>query len=259
MLLLLSVAMSAMSEPGSTTQPLATNLLRFNHDSGAYTADQFLADTHTGRVPARRDFASIVDGVLRVGFNRGQKVTDTGFSGHINVPPRERYAVSFKVRYPSDFEPGLHGKQVGLSGGRGYDGGRGGEARDNGDGWSIRLQFDAKEHAVTNTVYLYHADMTGKYGEPAGAKPFELQRGQWHAIRLDVRMNTADDRADGRIRVWCDDELKIDLDNVRFARVASGRQIDRVRLEVFPGGGGIVPSRDTWIEFDDLAWTDQPN
>ncbi|HMO27016.1 MAG TPA: hypothetical protein PKB10_12185 [Tepidisphaeraceae bacterium] len=259
MLLLLAAVVSSTAQSPVAAQPLATNLLRFEHDAGPYTAEQFSADTHTGRVPAGRDFGSIVNGALRVAFNEGHKVSNTGFSGHIAVPPRERYVVSFKVRYPTDFEPGLHGKQIGLSGGRGYDGGRGAEARDNGDGWSIRLQFDVKDHAVLNTVYLYHADMTGQYGGPAGAKPFELQRGQWHAIRLDVHMNTADDRADGRIRVWCDDDLKIDLDNVRFARVASGRQIDRVRLEVFPGGGGVMPSRDTWIEFDDFAWTDQPD
>jgi hypothetical protein len=56
--------------------------------------------------------------------------------------------------------------------------------------------------------------------------------------------------------VWRDGEPVIDLNGLRFARVEAGRQIDRVRLEVFPGGGGAFPSADTYLEIDDFAWSD---
>jgi hypothetical protein len=36
--------------------------------------------------------------------------------------------------------------------GKGYDVGRGEEARANGDGWSIRLQFDSRPDVITNTL-----------------------------------------------------------------------------------------------------------
>jgi hypothetical protein len=34
-----------------------------------------------------------------------------------------------------------------------------------------------------------------------------------------------------------------------------GRNVNRVRIEMFPGGGGIFPNKDHLIEIDDVAWS----
>lgn len=204
--------------------------------------------------PPDRNFAEVLDGVLRVTFREGNKVTGTGLSLHVPIEPVEICDLSFRIRYPDDFAAGLHGKQLGLSGGKGYDGGRGEEARTNGDGWSIRLQFDAKEDGIRNSLYVYQQGMDGKYGNGLGAGSFLLRRGVWHELRLRVTMQSAPDAADGRIEVWCDGEKRIEKDGVRFVRGEMGRRIDRVRLELFPGGGGDFPDRDHVIELDDIAW-----
>lgn len=204
--------------------------------------------------PADRNFAEVRDGVVRVTFRQGKKVAGTGFSLHVPVEPVEVCDLVFRIRYPDDFAAGLHGKQLGMSGGKGYDGGRGEEARLNGDGWSVRLQFDAKEDGVRNSLYVYQQGMEGKYGNGLGAGSFLLTRGTWHDLRLRVTMQSAPGASDGRIEVWCDGERRIDKSGVQFVREEAGRRIDRVRLEIFPGGGGDFPAKDHVLELQGVAW-----
>lgn len=233
-------------------------LVTFDRPDGPYDATRAAEDFGPSHMPAGRDHAQLRDGVLEVTFNAGKKVVGTGLGLYIPVPPGPDYEIAFRLRYPESFESGLHGKMIGLSGGRGYDGGRGAEARENGDGWSLRLQFDANPRAIRKTLYVYHAAMEDRYGGPHGATPFEVLRGVWHHYRVRVTMPSADDIADGRVRVWLDDELKIDVADILFASRPSGRQIDRVRLELFPGGGGLVPTRSHLIEIDDFSWQAHP-
>jgi len=226
----------------------------FAHADGPYLQPAMAADFGNANPPAQRAHAVIRAGVLEVTFRAGQKVNDTGLSLHLRVPPRQVYESSFRLRYPETFEAGLHGKMTGLSGGQGYDGGRGAEARAKGDGWSVRLQFDAREKDVSHTLYIYTAVMPGKYGDPHGAGRFAVPRGVWHNVRLRVTMQSAADRADGRVEVWLNDVKQLDVPGLRFVTQESGRQIDRVRLELFPGGGGITPTRDHVIQIDDFGW-----
>lgn len=221
---------------------------------GALDPAKFTALSGAKPPPPDRNFAEVGDGVLRVTFTEGKKVTGTGLSLHVPIEPVEICDLSFRIRYPEDFPAGLHGKQFGLSGGKGYDGGRGEEARMNGDGWSIRLQFDAKDDGIRNSLYIYQQGMDGKYGHGLGAGSFLLRRGTWHDLRLRVTMQSAPEAADGRIEVWCDGEKKIGKDGVQFVREETGRRIDRVRLEIFPGGGGDFPAKDHVIELTDIAW-----
>lgn len=226
----------------------------FDRVDGPYRAATMERDFGNARPPVGRDFTAIKDGVLQVTFREGTKVTGTGLAAHIRVPDRPVYEVSFRLRYPETFEPGMHGKMIGLSGGRGYDGGRGDEAREQGDGWSVRFQFDAGEENIRKTLYNYHAQMTGRYGGPMGAKPFFVPRGQWNDYRLRITLQSRADRADGRIEVWCNDEKRIDLPNLQLVTREEGRNFNRVRLELFPGGGGLTPTRDHIIEIDHFSW-----
>jgi hypothetical protein len=201
-----------------------------------------------------RGWAEVQDGILTVTFKEGKKVNGTGLSLHVPVEMTGTGELQFRIHYPEDFPAGIHGKQMGFSGGRGYDGGRGEEAREHGDGWSARMMFTAKPAGVEIGLYVYHADMTGKYGDPLRTEKFQLLRGSWHAIRFVVTPQTSAERADGRIEVWCDGERKICRDGIRFARMEDGVGINRVRLELFPGGGGDSPPQDLRVDLSGLSW-----
>jgi hypothetical protein len=251
-----------MRLPGSITpvkaeaqsREYAERAVTFDRANGPYRADAMARDFGNARPPAGRDFAAIRDGVLQVTFREGAKVTNTGLAAHIRVPDRPVYEVRFRLRYPDSFETGMHGKMIGLSGGRGYDGGRGDEARENGDGWSVRFQFDARDEDIRKTLYNYHSGMTGRYGGPMGATPFFVKRGQWNDYRLRITMQSSAADADGRIEVWCNEEKRMDLQNLQLVTREEGRNFNRVRLELFPGGGGVTPTRDHILEIDDFSW-----
>ena len=228
--------------------------LHFDRENGPYTSNEIAADFGNGGAAPGRDFATIKDGVLQVTFTAGKKVTETGIGLQTRVPDAQACEISFRIRYPDDFQAGLHGKQMGISGGAGYDGGRGEEARTNGDGWSVRIQFDALKESIRNSLYVYHSGMTGKYGESLKAGSYQLQRGRWYSIRLRATAQSSAEASDGRIEVWCDDEKKIDASGLRLVTKPEALAVNRVRAELFPGGGGAFPDKDYVIQVDDFCW-----
>jgi hypothetical protein len=239
-----------------TAAELPVGCVTFNRPNGPYTPDMTGVDFGNGAAVSTRRFMDIQDQSLNIRFVAGRKVDGTGLGFTARLPPQQQYTLAYRIKYDAQFETGLHGKQFGLSGGRGYTGGLGRDCRENGDGWSVRLQFDAHRDGISNQLYVYHCGMTGKYGEGlgTGSKRFLFTRGQWHEIRMTITMQTRPDSSDGRIEVWCDGVKKFDLPQVRFVTKEAGRNVNRLRMESFPGGGGLVPTRDSYLRVDDVRW-----
>ncbi len=237
----------------ASADPAAAGKASFNRPDGAYTSDDFRHDF--GVFSADNVFTKIVDKSLEVTFPKGRKIEGLR-GGRVPVQPARRLNLQYRIRYPQDFEAGLHGKQFGLAGGRGYTGGAGKECVKNGDGWSVRVQFDAHARDITNQVYVYHCRMAGDYGDDMGSgrQQFPLQRGRWHMIRLRVSMQSRPDARDGLIEVWRDGARRIKVEGVQFVSRQSGCEIDDVLLEAFCGGAGIAPSHDNRVAFDDVRW-----
>jgi hypothetical protein len=246
---------SAIITPATATE-FTNRTVDFNRRDGAYDSRMAKQDFGNATLVSTRRAIAATNGALQICFVKGQKVDRTGVCLMANVPPREQYTLEYRIRYDEKFESGLHGKQLGLSGGMAYTGGLGEPCRSNGDGWSVRLQFDAHADEISNQLYVYHCGMTGAYGESLGTHrtPFYFKRGEWHLILVRVTMQSAADKSDGRIQVWCDGEKKIDVADVRFVRKETGRRINHVRCEAFPGGAGIVPTRDSFLQVDDVRW-----
>lgn len=239
--------------PSARAGPPATGTASFDRPDGAYTSDDFRHDF--GVFCTEDTFARIADNALEVTFPKGRKIE--GLRGvRVPVQPARILNLEYRVRYPHDFEAGLHGKQFGMAGGRGYTGGAGKDCVKNGDGWSVRVQFDAHEEAITNQLYVYHCRMAGDYGDDMGSGPqqFSLERGRWHLIRLRVSMQSRADASDGTIELWRDGTRRIRVEGVQFASRQSGCEVDEVMLEAFCGGAGIDPSRDNRVAFDDVRW-----
>jgi hypothetical protein len=101
-----------------------------------------------------------------------------------------------------------------------------------------------------------NAGMMGPYGEPLGSDktPLRHERDRWHRITLRVTMQSAPDRADGRVEVWLEGEPVIHLESLQFVTKEAGRTIDRMLLETFCGGAGKTPEKDEFVYFDDICW-----
>ena len=226
----------------------------FNYPNGNYTDLQLQKDFGNGIYPKDRGFASIQDSVYKITFIKGQKVSNTGAAVQLAIEPGQKYMLQYRIKYDSNFQSGLHGKQFGFVIGIGYDGGRGALARANGDGGSVRIQFDAHDSTISNQLYVYYSEMTGDYGNNPGEQHYSFAKGKWNTIKMIVTMQSAANIYDGRIEVWCNGEKKIDVANMPFVKKESGRKITKLSFESFPGGGGEYPAYDNYLYIDDLQF-----
>jgi len=228
--------------------------INFNRRDGLYTNKMLSEDFGNGVYPSGRGFASIQNKIYKITFNKAKKVSDTGAAVQVNIQPAKQYTLQYKIKYDKNFQQGLHGKQFGFDIGVGYDGGRAEECRKNGDGGSVRIQFDAHGDSIGNQLYVYNCEMNGKYGNNPGGQHYTFKRGVWNTIRLTVTMQSSINKSDGHIEVWCNGEKKINVENIRFVREESGMKITRLSFESFPGGGGEYPAKDNYLYIDDLQW-----
>lgn len=226
----------------------------FDRPNSAYTPNMLIEDFGNGEYFPNRAHAAIVDGTYRIKFVKGYKVGNTGASAIINTPSRKQYTMEYLIKYNKDFEAGLGGKQFGFRLGRGYSGGDSKQARENGDGGSVRLQFDAHDDYISNQLYVYYSDMTAQYGENPGRQKFNMQRDVWNKIRLTVTMETSYKAKDARIEVWLNDEKKINVTGISLIREDKARFITGICFESFPGGGGKTPTYDNYLYLDYLNW-----
>lgn len=252
--LFLGINFSLFSQTVNAETVYDHKTVNFNYPNGAYTNEMLQKDFGSGHYPEGRGFASIQDSAYKITFIKGQKVGNTGAAVQITIKPSEQYTIQYRIKYDSNFQKGLHGKQFGLEIGVGYDGGRGPQARENGDGGSVRLQFDSHETTMSNQLYVYYSKMRGKFGNNPGNQKFSFKKGEWNTIKMTVTMQSRANAADGKVEVWCNGEKKIDVRNLPFVSVDSARKITRLSFESFPGGGGEIPAYDNFLYVDDFQW-----
>ena len=226
----------------------------FNRPNGAYTNALLVEDFGNGSYYTDRDHAAIVDGTYQIKFKKGCKVGGTGAAVIVSTPKLTQYTMEYLIKYDENFESGLHGKQFGFNLGVGYSGGASDKAVQNGDGGSVRLQFDALDDCISNQLYVYYSDMTTEYGCNPGDQKYTMKRGVWNKIKLTVTMETSYEAKDARIEVWCNDEKKIDVTGLSLVRKDDHRLITGICFESFPGGGGIYPTHDNYLYLDDMTW-----
>jgi hypothetical protein len=140
----------------------------------------------------------------------------------------------YYVRFAEDFQFVKGGKLHGLGPDRPVTGGR----TMHPEGWSSRVMFKAEGGLAT---YLYVQDKTIKWGIGEKAEGFRFINGQWHAVSIHVRVNSAADTHDGFTRVYVDGRRVIEHEGVQFrASTAPGTEITQVLFSTFHGGNKPV-------------------
>ena len=83
----------------------------------------------------------------------------------------------------------------------------------------------------------------------------EMQRGQWHKITMEVKLNTIGAR-NGVFKVWIDDSLRYSATDWQY-RTNSDVKIQAVLYDIHRGGGTTPPSwvssRDTHIDVRNMV------
>lgn len=169
---------------------------------------------------------------------------DSGAQFMVQLEPADEYLAEYFVRFGKDFQFVKGGKLPGLAGGTSKSGLR----RADGSGWSARFMWRQGGQAV---LYVYHMKQRQDHGDdfPLNVK---FTPGTWHRLVQRVKVNQAG-KSDGRIRVWFDGRLTLDLEDLQL-RKGSKAPVDRFYFSTFFGGSGArwAPTSDQTIDFGEL-------
>lgn len=172
----------------------------------------------------------------------GRRFGGIGFKRKVFDAPAQCATLTYKVRFPQNFDFVRGGKLPGMYGGVGNSGGR---MPTGLDGFSTRFMWLS---GGRGQVYAY-LPTSVNYGTSIGAGQFSFIRGVWNSLRQEVRLNQPGYN-DGRIRVWLNGNNVVDQGNLRFRDVHQ-LGIDGVFFDTFFGGNDDSwrSSQDTHADF----------
>ena len=251
--LFLAVLAGAANLAGKKPEPRNEIRVDFTaHPAGTYEMRVFRRDWANAFLGKFHQRAAIVaestGKSLRVNYPRGSIGPNEGggqFREHLI--PREAYRLSYRVLFEKGFDFRKGGKLPGLGGGKANTGGD----KPDGDGWSARYMWGGDGKLA---LYLYHLDQKTAYGDHLEIEAKLVPR-KWHELKQLVKVN-APGKADGRIRVWVDAKLALDIEGLRLRGMVKPEValIDQFLFSTFHGGGtkDWAPRRDSHARFDDF-------
>ena len=230
----------------------------WTYGTGASTLETVVAD-------AVRQFESLQGQALRIkvpnGGNTGMNV-GYNFADEAGYEPEEIY-FRYYLRIAEDWEPLDGGKFPGISGTYGVAG-WGGRPSDGTNGWSARGLFrlappagNTLEHMTPIGNYVYHADMTGIYGDNVlWQQDYRgyLEKNRWYSIEQYLKMNTPGQN-DGIIRAWVDGRLAYEQTDWRWRDIDT-LKIEKIWMNVYHGGTATV-DQDIHLYIDNVVIADQ--
>ncbi|HSG82104.1 MAG TPA: hypothetical protein VLC48_07635 [Gemmatimonadota bacterium] len=174
----------------------------------------------------------------------------------------EELELSYRLKFQDDFQFTTSGKLPGLCGANDdwgcwrYSGGN----KPNGDdGFTVRVVWLNGDG--TMGTYVYHADQAGEFGDifvwhDAQGQPLKITRGEWHTIRLRVKLNDPG-VANGQAEAWMDGQHVSLATGLLFRDASSaGRRIkiNEVYFNTFHGGRypSDAPNQTQYAYFDEL-------
>jgi len=163
----------------------------------------------------------------------------------LNLPSSNHLRLRYRVRFSDNFDFVKGGKLPGLFGGNGASGG----TIPNGtDGFSTRLMW---RQDGDGEVYAY-LPTSENFGTSIGRGNWQFRPGEWVTIEQEVILNQPGE-ADGRIRLWVDEQLVVDESELLF-RTVDTLQIDGIFFSTFFGGGdpSWATPHDVYADFADF-------
>ena len=172
------------------------------------------------------------------------------FNKKLGYEPEELY-VRYYTCFADDW-PGYHGKAPGFDGTYNIAG-WGGKPVDGTNGWSARGGLDFNDdNTVRMNYYVYHADMTGTYGNSwffSGAGN-RLETGRWYCVEQYCKLNVPGQN-NGVLRAWIDGEQVYEKTDLRM------RDVDYLKLFSYwidyYWGGLDVATHDCHVYLDNLV------
>lgn len=189
----------------------------------------------------------IDEAALRVRYPAGSSspgerpIGGAGFySDPVSLQGADQVCLSYKIRFPSDFDFVKGGKLPGLYGGEAPSGG---DQVDGESGFSMRLMWREEGEGE---LYPY---VVGFEGASVGRGFWTFPVGQWVTLEQEVVLNDPE-QENGIARLWVDGRPVLEQQNMVF-RTTPDITIDGLMFSTFFGGTGegwLTP-RDQYVDF----------
>ncbi|WP_336269855.1 polysaccharide lyase [Vreelandella arctica] len=167
------------------------------------------------------------------------------YSDPSSLQEADRACLSYKVRFPADFDFVKGGKLPGLYGGEAPSGG---ESVDGENGFSMRLMWREEGEGE---LYPYVVDFEGA---SVGRGFWRYPTGSWVTIEQEIMLNDPK-RENGVARIWVDGQPVLEQKNIVF-RTTPEVTIDGLMFSTFFGGTGEGwrTPRDQYVDFADFRF-----
>ena len=192
-----------------------------------------------------------------------QKLEPTSIGSHhvqagSNLNSARTYRLSQSLYFENDFDWGgsNEGGKVGFGLG-------GGSAPSGGllqtDGYTLRLMWRGNGDGSARLVaYSYAADRGQHlpYGDDYPLVDFVIPTDTWFNVTIEVRTNSSLNANDGTLRIWVDNELKLERNNIEWQTSGDQPAVQELVYTTFYGGNDSSwsPSQTTYIRFADACW-----
>jgi len=222
---------------------------------GFDTTRQWGIEENAERLTANQ--TSINEPGLRIHYPAGSSSPSDGprgGAGFYNTPSSlqkaDRACLSYKVRFPGDFDFVKGGKLPGLYGGEAPSGG---ESVDGENGFSMRLMW---REEGKGELYPY---VVGFEGASVGRGAWRYPVGQWVTVEQEIVLNDPK-QENGVARIWIDSQPVLEQKNIVY-RTTPDITIDGLMFSTFFGGTGESwrTPRDQHVDFADFRfYTSRP-
>jgi hypothetical protein len=169
----------------------------------------------------------------------------TQFYAQLGLPTQDSLRLSYYVRFSENFDFVKGGKLPGLFGGMGNTGG---EIPDGEDGFSTRYMW---RRSGDGEVYAY-LPTSEQHGTSIGRGSWSFRPATWYHLEQEVTLNQPG-VANGRIRVWVNDRLVLQQNDLMFRSVET-LKIEGILFSTFFGGGdrSWATPNDAFADFADF-------
>jgi hypothetical protein len=169
----------------------------------------------------------------------------TQFYAQLGLPIQDSLRLSYYVRFSENFDFVKGGKLPGLFGGVGNTGG---EIPDGEDGFSTRYMW---RRSGDGEVYAY-LPTSEEHGTSIGRGSWSFRPDTWYHLEQEVTLNQPG-VANGRIRVWVNDRLVLQQDDLMFRSVET-LKIEGILFSTFFGGSdrSWATPNDAFADFADF-------